>query len=244
MPQLPTQPVSIGRIFLTSLHSWPTVFKKTWLLSLLLFIWLALPFLFQPSLNTYDPFALAKQIEEKWWWAIIYLLGFMVFYVAAFYRTGKVLNQQPSSFGGALSIGLKRLWVMILAFIFCGVTLAIGYMALLIPGLVMMLIFMCYFPLIIMDNLNPITAYKDCFRLVWGNWWRTFFIIAPPTLLFSLLTGALDVEGIKLIHSLQNQTWLIISVIEIVVSATYFTFYTILLAVLLRDLKLRHATQT
>lgn len=243
MQPLANQVFTIGQIFSTSLRLWREVAKKVQVLALLEFVWIMLPYFFEPGINTRNPFAWIQHVSERWILSVIYLLVMMVFYVAVFYRTNKVLDAQPSSFMGALGVGLKKLPLLIIGFILCGLSLAVGFVLLLIPGIMMMIIFMVYFPLIIIDNLDPFTAYKRSVQIVLNHWWKTLMVVIIPMAIMvaiSLFVEFITQDILVVTHPSGGEIWLANHLLKILLGAIYLPFYAVLISVLLRDLKLRY----
>ena len=40
-------------------------------------------------------------------------------------------------------------------------------------------------PLVLFDNKGIVSTLKACYKLIWGNWWRTFIIVLPAVILTS-----------------------------------------------------------
>ena len=91
--------------------------------------------------------------------------------------------------------------------------------------------FMFAVPLILFDHKGCIEALKASYKLVWGNWWRTFFILAVP--MFIMFTAEALVQ--TLIKNLVV-TNLLIAVIGLIV----IPYVQSLILVQFNDLKLRH----
>jgi hypothetical protein len=245
MLQLPNQPISIGRVFASGAQLWRATVSKTWFLALLLFAWGVLPYFLEPNLNTHNPFAWANNIVEQGLAAVIYFLAALILYAAVFAQLHRLLLEKPASVIGAIGTGIRKLSYLVVALIFAGVSLAAGFLALLIPGVIMMIVFMAYFPLIIMDDLNPIAAYKRCFELMLNYWFRAFFVLMIPTAILFIVGAIIDVFGTYVLvvaHPAgHGELWLFNHVVKIILGAIYLPFYAPLVVTLINDLKLRRA---
>lgn len=243
MQPLANEVLTIGQIFSTSLRAWRDVVKKVQVLALLEFVWIMLPYFFEPTLNTRNPFAWVSYTSERWGLSLVYLLVMILFYVAVFHRTHRVLNNQSNSFIGALGVGVKKLPVMIAGFVLGGLSLMVGFALLLIPGIVMMVIFMVYFPMMIVDDLDPLTAYKRSFQNVLNHWWKTLVVIILPMVILLILGLIIEFFGrdiLVITHPSGGEIWVLHHVLKILLGAIYFPFYAVLMNVLLHDLKLRY----
>jgi hypothetical protein len=245
MLQLPTQPISIGQVFATGARLWRATVSKTWLLALLLFVWCMLPYFLEPNLNTRNPFAWTHTLTERWLVGLIYFLVMLILYTAVFAQLRRLLAGQSSSFLRALGTGVTKLSFLVAAIICTGVSLMVGFMIILIPGIIMLIVFMVYFPLIIMDDLNPISAYKRCFDLILNHWWRAFFVLLIPTAVLFIIGTIIDLFGAHVLvitHPAgHGELWLFNHLVKIILGTLYLPFYAPLVVTLINDLKLRRA---
>ena len=98
-----------------------------------------------------------------------------------------------------------------------------------------------YLPLILTENKGIFSAMGKSISLVWGNWWRVFFLQILPVLSYiifiAILTTIFQID-IKLYFS-TNYTYIIASVINLFVIALFIPFNGAILLIQLRDLELR-----
>lgn len=247
MLRFPDQPQSIYQVFGTSVDTWRSIVKKVQLPAFLMIIWVFLPYFLEPDINTFNPFIWVNKVSERWVFAVVYSLGIIILYAATFYSARLAIIGQLGSLFSALGVGVKKLWMLILALIIGGVSVMLGYMALIIPGIMLTVVFACYLPLIILDDLGPIAAYKRCFQLMGNHWWRTVVIIILPSLLFSVIGGVVDVLGIKVLvvpHPMgHGELWLFNHIVKLILSAAWLPFYVALMVTLIQDLKVREAAK-
>jgi len=80
-------------------------------------------------------------------------------------------------------------------FALCGIILLmaciviLGMLALVIPGIFMAYLFMFSVPLVICENYSIWRALGTSAKLVWGNWWRTFWVMIPIAVFFYSVYG-------------------------------------------------------
>lgn len=118
----------------------------------------------------------------------IYTLGFIIisgiitiiFYAIGFYMMGTLMQGKPYTIMEALQATFHKLPVLILASILALLATLAGFAVLIIPGIFIAIATFFYLPSIILDNMSAFAAFKYTLTLIWGNWWRSFIIIATP----------------------------------------------------------------
>ncbi len=99
-----------------------------------------------------------------------------------------------------------------------------------------------YFPLIIVDNLGPFTAFSKSCYLVFGNWWRTAIIIGImyfiiPLFLYIIqwfLAYHLDAPYLSALHQ-----WMLSIFSQNLISIFYVPLFVSAVLVVMHDLKIR-----
>ncbi len=234
--------LSVGQIFATSFRLWKVVFAKVQLLAFLAFIWGALPYIFLSDLDATRLSMFSNKTVEEVILSVIYLLGLIWFFAAVYRRAYQVLNLQGGGLLNALWIGLKKLLPLIPALIISGVVLTASYLVFLIPGVIVMVILIFYYPLIVVDDLGPLVAFKRCFNLVWGDWVRTAVVVLVPTILFAAVSISIEMGGwgfFSAIYPLSGKSSIYHHLVKLVFGAFYFPFFVTLVLVQLNDLKIR-----
>lgn len=66
------------------------------------------------------------------------------------------------------------------------IILGIGFIALIIPGIILMLVFFLAGYLVVDKNLNPVAALKESARMTRGNRWNLFLLVLAMIVLFIL----------------------------------------------------------
>ena len=104
---------------------------------------------------------------------------------------------------------------------------------------------MFYFPLIIVDNLNPFIAFSKSIYLVWGNWWRTAIIIG---VMYAIIPMCLYfIEWYVVYHLAANylsalNKWILSDFLQSLISIFYVPLFVSAVLVVMHDLKIRKHT--
>lgn len=239
---LPNTQLSIWGIFKASLQGWTKVFLPVQGLALVAFLWGALPYFFIPELKAYQYNGVLVKVLDQAVATVIYLLGLLIFYAAVYHRTDKVLIEQKSSFWESILFGLKRLWLLVLAMIISAVALILGYAALVIPGIFLTVTLSFYYPMIVTEDKNAWEAFKACFQLIKGHWWRTAAVIIIPSIMVSIITAIIEFSLVKFYVALHPDSGIIAlypHLVRWILGAIYFPFIATLILIQLNDLKIR-----
>lgn len=237
---LPEQPQSIGKTLDTGIKLYLASFKSVILLSLLYGFIAIIPQLMMPRL------APAMQARQ---WGTIVPIFFAVFFFnlllinALVYRIGMVARDTPVSLGAALKQGLKRLLPVIFGSILYGLSVALGFVLLIIPGIILMFSLFFFSAAIILDGVSMGASLRLSHRLVWGNWWRTTTVLSVIGIIsFAFYIGLGALTGAAVGMSAGNNPVLVQQLVQPVVAlfSAFLTplFYSILI-VLYHDLKIR-----
>ncbi|MEM1114352.1 MAG: hypothetical protein AAGI11_20740 [Pseudomonadota bacterium] len=124
-----------------------------------------------------DPEALTEFPIQAAFVTLLSALISGVFYGAILARLGAITEGGDMSLIDALYVGMRRFPALIGCGICFIVVLSLGYILLVIPGIILTVSLGFAFYLVIIDKEGPISALKTSHRLVWGNWWRTTALI-------------------------------------------------------------------
>lgn len=100
-----------------------------------------------------------------------------------------------------------------------------------------------YLPLIINEDKNVFTALRHSITLVWKNWWRTFWILVIPWLVFAI--GVLSIEvffrWIKNTYGVQIPVsgYILKTSVEAIVFTLLLPWFASVIIIQLHDLKLQ-----
>jgi len=140
-----------------------------------------------------------------------------------------------------LQVGFNKFLPMLVAVILYSLAVTMGFILLLIPGLILSLSLAFYLYFIVIDDMGAYAALKASHQLVWGNWWRTAAVFTVPGLVLVALyfvlffvVGLLS-AGFASIPGLES----LINALANLLSALITPYFFVLGYVQFRDLKLR-----
>ncbi len=138
--------------------------------------------------------------------AILVALGSIVALVAQFLYTGYVVKlvqdirdgTRDSSVGGLMSAAAPYVLPLILNGILAGIAIAIGFVLLIVPGLILLTIWAVISPSIVVENQGVLGAFGRSRELVKGNGWSVFgaiviafLIVIITSIVFSAIGAAI-----------------------------------------------------
>jgi hypothetical protein len=132
---------------------------------------------------------------------ILALVGAVIAFVAQFLYTGYVVKlvqdvrdgRKDSSMGELFSAAAPYIGALILNGIMAGIAIAIGFVLLIIPGLILITIWAVISPSIVVENRGPVEAFGRSRELVRGDGWTVFGVIV---IAFLIVIGISIVAGI------------------------------------------------
>jgi ABC-type multidrug transport system permease subunit len=104
----------------------------------------------------------------------------IILYNAILSRVGEVARGGDGVMYDALIVGIRKTLPVFIAAILYTLAISIGFMLLVIPGLILMITLLFFQVLIVVENEGIIASLKQSHRLVWGNYWRTTAVILVP----------------------------------------------------------------
>ena len=129
---------------------------------------------------------------------IVVVLGFFAipfFYGLITARIYGLLTHNGQTLRQVVFQVMRRLFSLAFVIFLTTLLALLGSLLLLLPGLFLTLTFIFCIPLMLIEK-EPIGAFASirlsC-RIVWGNWWRTCWILASPTLLFIFTSAMLTI---------------------------------------------------
>ena len=91
--------------------------------------------------------------------------------------------------------GLKRLWSVILVSILVGLVVAIGFILLVIPGIIFLVFLSVSIPVLIVEGRRGRGAMGRSWNLVKGNFWHAFGVIVVAALIVGIISGIIGAIG-------------------------------------------------
>lgn len=132
-------------------------------------------------------------------------------YAAMITRFDNLEHQRHDSFSQALSQGFKMLPSLLLAANLYLLSLGLGLVLLIGPGIYLSLTLSFYAYFIVLEKQGGLAALKSSQRLVSGHWWRTslvltvpLIIIVIPFLLIDTIEAALELKNNMPIEAARN----------------------------------------
>lgn len=147
------------------------------------------------------------------------------------------------SVGDALKIALRRLPPLLGASILFVLAVVVGFILLLVPGLILTVSLMMYMALLLFENKGAVESLTGSHKLVWGNWWRSSAILTVALILVIVIFIALGLVAVIVAPFAGLIMEDIVLVGELVFNAAFnvllMPFFTAVMIALYWDLKLR-----
>lgn len=168
----------------------------------------------------------------------------VLFYAAIFYKMGAAAQGQAMSIGGSLTLAAKAAIPLLIAAILYSLAVTLGFVLLIIPGIILMVSLILYMPAYTMDNAGIIGCLTKSHNLVWGNWWRTLLIFSiPAVILMVIYVGIGTVYGILIAVTAEKgnlmQYQILLEVAQYTVNVFLTPLFPAFMIILYNDLKLR-----
>jgi hypothetical protein len=150
---------------------------------------------------------------------ILGILGAFVGLAAGFLYTGYVVKlvqdirdgRRDFSVGELISHAAPYLGTLILAGILAGIAIAIGFVLIIVPGLILLTIWAVISPSIVVEDKGVLEAFGRSRELVRGHGWQvfgaivlTFLIIVVVGIVASLIGSAIGDAGLVILRTIGN----------------------------------------
>ncbi len=239
---LSNQPQTIGQVLDHSFKLYAAAFKKVLLLSFMSALLMAIPGML--STETSGDFESASAaMRQSMIWLVLLLPIYFILVSGLIYQMQGVAESRSVSLSEALMRGAKTLLPIIVGIILYVLILMVGFVLLIIPGIILSVSLYFWYTGVVLDNESPVQSLKHSHRLVWGKWWRTLTVLSVYWIMllvvymgfgiavgvFMATGGALDSVGFKLI------TELVAAVISTIITPLIYS----VMIVQYHDLKLR-----
>lgn len=193
----PTQPQGIGGVLDTAFQLYKSTLAVVWPIALLMTVLSLAPlaYLVATGIPAFDP--AATTVPDPSIFTNI-LLAVLISLIPSTWGMGAILLKQEAigaggdlATGSAFQIALQRLPVLIVALILYMLAITVGYVLLIVPGLILTLSLMLYMSLALFEHKGPVDSLVGSHKLVWGNWWRTAAIFTLTGILMMVIYFAL-----------------------------------------------------
>jgi hypothetical protein len=179
--------------------------------------------------------------------SMIMWLVSIILYNAILSRVGAVANGDNSDLYDSLVTGIRKAIPVFVAAVLYALAISIGFVLLIIPGLILMVTLLFFQVLIVVDDEGILASLKRSHNLVWGNYWRTtavilvpFFIIYALIMVVAIIAGSLGaLSAPEVMHGQFQMTFGIVDIIIAVVSVLLVPLLDAVFVAQVNDLKLR-----
>lgn len=135
-----------------------------------------------------------------------------VFFMGTVYhQMNGVLLKEPYTYRQSMRFMRSKYLTLLLADVLFMISMIVGALFFAIPAFILFIFLIPYIPIVLFNHKNAFSAYGLSFKLVWGNWWRTFILFFVPLIVMiivvffvSLIGGILQValHGSRIVHGI------------------------------------------
>ena len=187
---LPTQPVSIFALYARSFSGWRAYFSSVFFLAV---ICTAIPtFVSQFTFNELTLTLSMQHIQTKhpgYLKDITCFFGNILLSMGAYalllIKVNSLVVQQPLSATALLKNTFIKIPFLLLALLISAISLTLGLLVFIIPGLYVLGVLFIFYPLVILGSNNVFKDFILSFQLTQKNWWRTLTSLALPLILLT-----------------------------------------------------------
>jgi len=141
--------------------------------------------------------------ELSWGELLLVLLAIIIRVAAAALYTGFVVRLVEDARAGRRDVSVGRLFssaapaipALIIMSILFGIGVGIGFILLVIPGLILLTIWALTAPAIVVERVGPIESFGRSRQLVRGEGWSVFWTIVVVWLITAVITGVFGLIG-------------------------------------------------
>ncbi|MGH8401289.1 MAG: hypothetical protein ACRESU_09320 [Gammaproteobacteria bacterium] len=163
-------------------------------------------------------------------------------------RLDNLVQRGTTDFNGEARHALRVLLPLIAGTIVAVCALIVGYVLLLVPGVILTISLAFFQFCVVLDHQGPIEGLNRSHTLVWGNWWRTLLVIILMLLVVILIAVVLLVPFALMLGVHPGvgtgRSLLVQGVLEMVAEAVFSPFILAVMYVQYHDLKVRRALLT
>lgn len=203
MYQKPTVPRSIGGLLDDSLQLYkaslgscllPALLASLIMGALSYFIIAAMPMTTAPVAPAELMARYSGLIGTFGLWYLLVIALTLVLYATLIAIIVAVSRGGTLALGAALGVGVRRAPALFVASLAFGISIAVGFILLIIPGFYLWNRMQLYMVPLVAEPQGPFTSIGTSWRLVGGNWWRTatvVFVIFVIVVVLEMVIGAL-----------------------------------------------------
>ena len=183
-----TQPLPIGKVLDNGIRLCISSFPAIVLFAFLAAVIMTLPgFFAPPPPQPGEALDAGQLLTQSLLPSMLSMLVGFIFMTAMIVRINATAESREIGLGTALGIGVKKLLPVFIGMILYMIAIMAGMVALVIPGIILMLSLVFYQMLIVLDDNRTFEALRASHRLVWGNWWRTATVFMVPAVFYLVI---------------------------------------------------------
>jgi len=179
--------------------------------------------------------------------SIMIWLVSIILYNAILSRVGEIAKDGNGELYDALIVGIRKAFPVFIAAILYSLAITLGFVLLVIPGLILMITLLFFQVLIVVDDEGIIASLKQSHALVWGNYWRTSAVILVPFfIIYALIMVVAFAAGFfgafntpDMVDGQMHMTFGMFDILMAVVSVLMVPLLDSIFIVHVNDLKLR-----
>lgn len=198
---------------------------------------------FSLSTRTTQPYDPAARLGAQAVLLVVSLLGSWLTTAACVKSVSDTYLEQPTGLEVSLRYALRRLPALIGMEILWFLGLVAGFIALIVPGIWIYVLWSVAAPALLIEGLGPARAIGRSRQLVSGRWWPTAGVLLVATIMASVVSGALEalLSGIA---SVPSNPSVLLAVTVLTLSTTVATiivlpFQASVITVMYYDLRVR-----
>lgn len=243
MFEFPENPMSIRQCWESAEKLWKFLIPTIQVTAIISVIWWVLPYFILLRLNTSQIHIINRIIVENILFVPIYFLG-ILYLIAMIYNQAKfAIRGEKPTLSHLLLLSAKGLLKLIPALLIALILAAGGYILLIVPGIYVTLALIIYYPAIIIDDMDPVTAMRHVLELIKNHWWFTFGVIGIPVLAFWGIVIVIEHYTIGVGMNAINNTvslkiWFLHHIVRIIFSAFFYPLLVSLIITQFHNLKL------
>jgi len=167
------------------------------------------------------------------------------YYVALVSMLNHGLHQEPSANSQiGFLLGVKRFWPVLAGFIIAFLLVMIGLCLFILPGIFLLVALYIYWPLIVIEKQNPLSAFVNSIALTWGSWWRTLLVLIFINICVFIVYMILNFILLFLPHWIFHSqallgNMILRDIVRIIIGTLFYPWFVAAAVVLLHDFKVR-----
>jgi hypothetical protein len=183
-PQLPSRSASVSELMDAATRIFRSTLAKGLPIALFAILFAALPNMYWLTTGKpVDP--LHPPLDPKFW--TLSMLGFALYQLLAallMLRQRTLLLRRAPQLQAEFAAALARWPLLILSSVLAGVVVFAGAIALLLPGIYVLVCLLLLRPVVLFETLNPVQVVVRCVRLVRPMWWKALAAAVIAALIF------------------------------------------------------------